>query len=242
MTPESNKPETIANLSRAILTSPAPVLLLDTSSVLDIIRVGGRETCPPQLIEAADEIVALASQSPPRLWILAAELVRNEWNDHCGRVEIETRKRINELDRNIKGLTEVLRYLGSVPPVGVTVFSGHAIESQLKSVAETLLRVAAIIQGNDGCSALATRRAIMCWAPASKGKDAVRDCTIIEHYISVCQQLSETGFKFKRVFVSSNVNDYGKGGRPLPPLDEHFKTAGIEYVTDLAWARSIIRA
>jgi hypothetical protein len=242
MTPGPRNPKTIETLSCAILANPAPVLLLDTSSVLDIIRVGGRESCPPQLIEAAKEIVALASQSPPRLWIVTAELVQNEWNDHCGRVEIETRKRINELDRNIKGLTEVLRYLGSVPPVGVTVFSGHAIESQLTSLAASLLSAATIIQRDDGCSALANRRAIMCWAPASKGKDSVRDCTIIEHYISVCQQLVEAGFNSKCVFVSSNVNDYGKGGRPLPPLDEHFRVARIEYVTDLAWARSILLA
>ncbi len=242
MTPESQKPETVANLSGVILASPAPVLLLDTSSVLDIIRAGGRESCPPQLIKAAMEILDRASQSPPRLWIVMADLVQREWNDNCDRVMLETHKRIEELDKNIKALADVLGYLGRVPPTPFTVFSGYGIESQLRSLASNLLVAAAIIKGDDGCSVLANRRSIMGWAPASRGKNALKDCMIIEHYISLCQELSKADFNSKCAFVSSNINDYGKGGRPLPPLDEHLKAVGIEYVTDLAWARSILFA
>ena len=242
MTPESRKPKTIETLSRVILGSPAPVLLLDTSSVLDIIRAGGRERCPPGLIPAALEMIGIASKSPPGLWIVAAELVQSEWNDNCERVERDTRKRINELDQDIEALSAVLTHLGSVRPEGVPNFSGYAIESMLKGVTVNLLCAATMLQGDDRCSMSANRRAILGCAPASKGRNALKDCMIIEHYISLCRQLGEAGFESKCVFVSSNVNDYGKGGRPLSPLDEDFRAVGIEYATDLAWANSIVRA
>jgi hypothetical protein len=242
MTPEPRKPNTIETLSRVILASPAPVILLDTCSVLDIIRAGGRERCPPGLIPAALEMIDTASKSAPGLWIVVAELVQSEWNDNCERVELETRKRINELDQNIKALTEVLRCLVSVLPEGVPNFSRYAVESLLKRLAVNLLRAAKVLQEDDACSKLANRRAMKGWAPASKGKNSLKDCMIIEHYISLCRQLGEAGFGSKCVFVSSNVNDYGKGGRPLSPLDENFRAVGIEYATDLAWASSIVRA
>lgn len=241
MTAESRIPKTIETLSREILASPAPLLLLDTCSVLDIIRTAGDTRCRAGFIAGASEMIRMASKSPPGLWIVAAELVLSEWNDNCERVELDTRKRIIELDQNVKALTEVLNYLGSVPPEGASNFSEYAIESRLKGVAVNLLGVATVLQGDDGCSVLANRRAIMGWAPASRGKNASKDCMIIEHYISLCRELREAGFCSKCVFVSSNVNDYGKGGRPLSPLDENFRAVGIEYVTDLAWAGRIVR-
>lgn len=242
MTPESRMPKTIETLSRAILGSPAPVLLLDTSSVLDIIRAGGRERCPPGLIPAALEMIGRASKSPPGIWMVAAELVQKEWHNNCERVELDSRKRINELDQDIKALTAVLAHLGSALTESVPNFSGYAVESILKKVAANLLYAATVLQGNDRCSIAANRRAIFGSAPASKGKNSLKDCMIIEHYISLCRQLREAGFGSKCVFVSSNVNDFGKGGGPLPPLDEDFRAVGIEYVTDLAWANSIVRA
>jgi hypothetical protein len=239
--PQPGTPKTIRTFSQVILRSPAPLLLLDTSALLDIIRTVGCLHCPPGMVPAALEMIQMASDSPSRLWIVAAKLVQGEWEDNRNSVEVATRKHIKGLDRNIETLTEVIKHFGSLSSESVPNFSEFGVESRLKNVAENMLRVATTLQEDDGCSVLANRRVIAGWAPASKGRNELKDCMIIEHYIHLCRELRDGGFNSKCVFVSSNVNDYGKGGRPLPPLDEHFKAVGLEYVTDLAWASSVIR-
>jgi len=239
---EVEKPKTIEALSKIILRSPAPVLLLDTSALLDIIRTVERPHSPATTVASALEMIRMASQSPPRLWVVAAQLVQAEWEENYYGVEVGTRKHINQLDQNIGTLSEVIKHFKSLGSENVPNFSQLKIESHLKDVSGNLLRSAKILLADDGCLALATRRVIAGWAPASKGRNELKDCIIIEHYIYLCSELRKGGFNSKCVFVSSNVNDYGKGGRPLHPLDDNLMTVGLEYVTDLAWASSIIRA
>ena len=225
-----------------ILASPGPVVFLDTSCLLDIIRTGWHVRCHPRFIPAASGMIEMASESPPSLWVVAAEIVRNEWADNCEQIADDTQRRICELDQSIKVLAEVLNHLGLARLGELPNFPSYPIRSRLRGMAENLLGVAKVLGEDYGCSILASRRSIMGWAPASKGKDELKDCMIIEQYISLCRMLRETGFSPKCVFISSNVKDYGRGGRPLPPLDKNFEDVGIEYVTDLAWAMSIVRA
>lgn len=238
---EFGTPETIQAISQVIVRSPAPVLLLDTSAVLDIIRAVERPNCPTNTVPAVLEMIQLASGSPCRLWIVAAKLVQAEWENNCNGVEVGTRKHIKGLDQNIENLSEVIKHFTPLSGDSVPNFSQFKIESRLKHVAGRVLRAATILQEDDGCSVLANRRVIAGWAPASKGRNELKDCIIIEHYIHLCHELRKGGFNGKCVFVSSNVNDYGKGGHPLPPLDDQLKEVGLEYVTSLAWASSIVR-
>ena len=53
--------------------------------------------------------------------------------------------------------------------------------------------------------------------------------------METCRQLKAAGFTPKRIFSTSNVNDYCEGGILHPILAADFAAVGLAFVTNLPW-------
>jgi hypothetical protein len=89
----------------------------------------------------------------------------------------------------------------------------------------------------DLCEKRAVQRSINNIRPASKGKPELKDCIIIERYLKLCRQLPPT---ITRLFISSNVNDYGKSLSLFSPLDQEFGAVGLNWALSFAHAHSML--
>jgi hypothetical protein len=64
----------------------------------------------------------------------------------------------------------------------------------------------------------------------------VKDSAIIEEYLAVCRGLQSAGFARKRVFCTSNTEDYCEaGGRLHASLAVEFSACTLAFTTDLPW-------
>src|SRR5580700_10795562 len=75
-------PDSLEQLAQRILAERAPVLLLDTCSILDVVRVPLRQT-RGDLLGAAQRIVNRVHGLPRGLWIVISEQVYQEWQDNA---------------------------------------------------------------------------------------------------------------------------------------------------------------
>lgn len=66
-------------LSR-VVNAPAPIIFLDTCSILDIIRCGFRENIDSQEIMASRRLISVRDG----LWLVTCQTVEMEWLDNNG--------------------------------------------------------------------------------------------------------------------------------------------------------------
>jgi len=223
-------------LTNRINTHPAPLLFLDTCAILDLIRFPYRNKQLPNLINATNKLLSKATPQPPQLWVVIADQVEKEWHDNKKEVSDELKEEIEKCQRELTIFSDILQQ--TLLTTNLTNFS---LEDDFVNLSKRVLDVSLKIIEDDGLVNKAWQRVKAGEAPAKKGKQEMKDCVIIEHYLEVCQQLRTTGFSQPVIFVSSNVKDYGEPpNRIRSPLDTQFRTYGIQFVTDLDLAMSLI--
>jgi hypothetical protein len=71
--------------------------------------------------------------------------------------------------------------------------------------------------------------------PPSKRGGEAKDCTILEEYLAVSRRLHAAGFPKKKVFCTSNTNDYCDAGGLHGVLAAEFAPIGLRFTSNLGW-------
>ncbi|MBD1878197.1 PIN domain-containing protein [Coleofasciculus sp. FACHB-T130] len=233
-------PVTILDAAQYIAVSPAPVVLIDTCTVLDVIRAPQREST--HIISAASNMTSRASVNPKQLWVVATELIDNEWKDNCQKVEDELTVHIKKIDSQHSNLRIAATYFHPVNLVKPLTLGGLKLPMHLRRVAQSLLDSAVLIADDGNYIIRARNRVRRGEPPAQKGKQEYKDCEIIEHYLAFCKELRDKGFREKCVFTSSNTQDYCDSKKKLHlSLQTDFDALGLEYARDIAHAYSLVK-
>ena len=85
----------VKNSIEAIIAANGPVLLLDTCSLLDLVRAPIRKEVGIQDISAAHELLDRAQPNPAQISILIDEQVQTEFSQHINEVVEETEKELS---------------------------------------------------------------------------------------------------------------------------------------------------
>lgn len=224
---------------------PVPVVLLDTCALLDLVREVGRPeadvSLPRQGVSSAARTLLNRATAPvPQVHLLHYELVPGEFETHVTSTSNGALTPFRKAVASINLLNQVATGLGlpAYNPGSLTEHDATIVVSGLVDLGRRLLANSSKIDPDTACERLAFDRSITAQAPASSGKPELKDCTIIEHYLALCQQLPVTTVK---VFVSSNFRDYGdKSYRLKPPLTQQFAQVGLEWASDFIWAQGIL--
>lgn len=211
-----------------ILTAPAPVLVVDTCSVLDVTRSLYRPEAPSRSLGMGKMAVRASAKTPPELHIIVFK-------------EIE-----RELQRNLPGETARLRTqmakLTAVGDVSFWTLSAfwwrhcvRRIESNLVDFPDTWKDAAHRVSVEAACLQRARARLAAGIKPGKRGSANVGDCLITEHLLELATQLRSAGFTRDILFVSSNAKDYG-GPTPRAPLDLQFLPLAIDFYQDIQGA------
>lgn len=223
----------VAHAAQIIGASQKPLLLIDTCSLLDIVRTPVRETLNANHIQGSVDV--LSNLAAGNLHVAVTTTVLTEFHEHL-------QATCEELEKHAKGLeAKTANYvrassIAGLPLAAFGSLGGQALSNKLSQYATDLLASAVIIERDRDCGHRAHDRVEIHHAPASRGKSESKDCLIIEHFLDLVQRLRRSGYTKKTVFVTNNSNDYGPPNAPLPPLNSQFTAAGITYCNNFSWA------
>ena len=232
----------IPDLIQRIESNPAPVLFLDTCALLDIMNMPFDDRFPVSIIESVNRFLEINIVNQSSIWIVIAEQVEDEWNKKSNSVYEEISGEIKRARKQINKFRDIINTAGIEPGFICSDLYRFHLDDYLFDLSRQLISISYIIENNSDCMGRASGRVLKNEAPSRKGK-GLPDCIIIEHYLEMCKLLRRNSFIYDLVFVSSNTKDYYEPDKPYnikEPLKSQFSELNLQYVTNIAWASSIL--
>ncbi len=183
----------------------APVLCVDTCTILDVIRDITRATAVPHDANAGLALLS-AAEAGSDLIVLMAEQVTIELADHVDDVEEEAQNALAKFRTQAHRIHDVALAYGAEGVLPLHHLDGHV--SRSRTVLHRWQEVASVVPCNDGVVTRALGRVNKPRAPAQRGKESMKDCVIVEAYIEAAGQLRSAGLTKPIVFASSNTKEY----------------------------------
>ncbi len=231
----------LASATQDILARPGSVLLADACSLLDVRRAPVRSKMQEVAVSGAKSLLAKAASGVGAPWLIAVDLVIAEYERHAQATTDELERTLKQATAHLTAARESAQHVLPAPTAPVVDFRALGLHTALETLANGLVNQFDVLSADDpACLSRAYRRTVKSEAPASPGKPERADCAIIEHYLALSEMLRTGGLTHPIVFVSSNTADYGSPKKVRAPLDTQFAHLGITFVTDLAWASSVL--
>lgn len=214
----------------------APVLCVDTCTVLDVIRDITRETAVAHDANAGLALLA-AAEAGSDLIVLMAEQVTIELAAHVAGVEVEARNALARFRAQAQRIHEVALAYGAQGMLPLDHLEGHV--ARARTVLNRWRDVASVVPHNDGVASRAFKRVNEPRAPARLGKESMKDCVIVEAYIEAADQLRSAGLVAPIVFASSNTKEYfAPNTRSLKDeIAADLEDVGVEYAPNFGAAK-----
>ncbi|MDP8239487.1 MAG: PIN domain-containing protein [Candidatus Hatepunaea meridiana] len=234
----------ISDLVNKIISNPAPVLFLDTCAILDIMNTPFYDHLNIGVIETAIKLIKGSDCDYPEVWLVITEDVEKEWRKNSVKIKEDSHKQIDEFSKRLNRFDQVVKKAGIPPGFSYNKSEQFMLDGYLYELSEKLLLASNKIENDEDSQIRALERVRNNQPPYSKFKDREKgtiDCVIIEHFIKTTIFLCENEFRNEVYFISSNTNDFGKPDDIKEPLKSQFDEVNLQYVTDIAWASSVIK-
>ena len=227
----------IAETVEAILADPAPVLMLDTCVLLDVIRAPQRERL--DTIVAAKRLLDLVRTTPQSLHVVTQAMVVVEWRDSHDGVRADTEHFVDRIARALADVTSAAQLLGLVCPAASKP-GALGIPQRLEDLAVEIMDASTLVLHHQECQLRALDRVTLKRPPAGAAGQ-VKDSVICEHYLEISRALKHRGFGSPCVFTSSNTRDYCiEKSYLLPGLSTEFTDACLSFASSIGMALGML--
>lgn len=221
----------IAQIVSDVLSHPAPVVFLDSCSLLDVVRAPARNKADE--VRVAQQFLACKNKDPQTLHLIIASPTRQEWEHNVESAAKECLSFVERCDA-IALICDCL----ALSPVARLPAEVSELPKLLRELSASLLSAA--IEMDYDAEAL-KRAAVRIMTPnhpvKMKGTGA-RDALILEHVLETTKQLRDAKFAAACVFVSSNTDDFSAKLSTLvhPELARDFGPISLLYAISLTHA------
>jgi hypothetical protein len=233
-------PESAEVLAERIRSAPAPVLFLDTCTILDVVRAAHPDySVREEEVSSALELVKMVGASRPEVWLITSETIVDEWDANILTVKSTLESPIRKADvmrSKLIAIADVIH--GGNYDVGQKIEPLN-LPDHLENLSRQLLASCQKVKVEDGCSVRAGLRINKCLAPASKGKQEFKDCQIFEVFLDAGRHLRGKGVTEALCFVTANKNDYGEPKKPNDPIAQDLESIQANYLNSLNWALAV---
>lgn len=217
-----------------IATDDKPVLLIDTCSILDVMRDPTRET--PRLHEHQAGLDLLAAAEGGKLVGVVAEQVSLEFKEHDQPVQDEADRALKKLRDQVEHINQLSAIVGAPGSLNLTHLDGH-VERTREVVGRWLAQLVSYKPDNHVLEK-AYARMNGNIAPSRRGKDSSKDCIVFETYLNFAELLRAEGLIAPIVFLSSNTRDYLSDGKVLSDeIANDLEKLKIMYAANMAMAK-----
>jgi len=151
---------TIAQLVADVLAAPAPVVFLDSCSILDIARAPREH---PDSVPAATDLIQLTNQTPRAIHLLRSDIVQKEWDDNIGSAESATETALTAYENVIRVASSpsIAAYSGLHQPL-------PTLRSILRTLSQSLLNSCRVIDREGAAVDAAINRVVNKQRPSQK--------------------------------------------------------------------------
>jgi hypothetical protein len=211
---------------------PTHLVVVDTCSVLGIVRAGSRGGGPPPGEVAAAMALHDATQADAQGLVLAVcDVSYGEFDSNVEGVALTARNSLREIRNRLLPAHEVAAHLGLGPVIADHSSWDEAIVAAARALAELVLGDATPLEVSTADRERAYGRTVARRAPARQGAAATHDCMIAER----AMRASPGRPRGSTMLLTSNAKDFGgEHGRLNPDLAADFDAVGLEYAT--TWA------
>lgn len=224
----------IDTLVSSVKDNPKPIILIDTCSILDILRVPVRPNIKISHLNGALKILQKIKSNS--LYGILTETVANEYKNNLHNISVELERSIQKLVANNEKLINSIEIAGLTFDFNLKDIGEIKIVESLRKITDEFIRNCMILTKDDECVLKAQSRVEMGQPPSCKGKQESNDCLIIEHFLKIGNVLRKSSFTNNLVFISSNFHDYGDAPSIKIPLDKNFRDLNIFYCNNFDWA------
>lgn len=231
-----------AELVRRIIAAPAPVLLPDTCSLLDLLRDPTRDSFSSDQVGAALRLLNNAETRPRTLWIPIASQVMDERADHQMNVKLDAETKIRKLEEVVHRVQKIMAVHGLLTTAITPTLAGSNFPGTASRIVDRYISAGFQVSNPRGVEKKAYARIAANEAPAQKGQQA-KDCIVIETYLHIGRQLRDQGFGQTIVFLTTNTKDYSEragSGALHPDLLAEFSAANMMYAVNFEMAEYLI--
>jgi hypothetical protein len=227
----------IADTVTLITSNPAPVVLLDSCVLLDVVRAPLRNT--PGEVRVASQFLASVGKVPKSVYLIIGSPTPTEWNDHIDETVRDCTTAVNSCN----ALAEVCGYL-ALPGVAALPPAALGLPGLLRQLSSDLLAAAIDLDYHAAGLGRAVDREVASRLPARRGGKGAKDAVILEHALEATGQLRAAGFAGTCVFTSSNTSDFAAPTLTdvHPLLDPDFASRNLLYATSLTHCESLLLA
>ena len=228
------------DLAAELTRADVPVLLLDTCTILDVVRAPIREQLGIHNIDAVHTLIGRAAAAPPAVSFVITEQVLQEFREHVDAVETKTR---DALKKAADGLASILTRMQALSPddciPGAVDLLSLGFPKKGRHLAEHIVQASFVLNDDHGeVIKKAWDRVRLAKPPATKAEQSMKDCLIVESCLRLAAILRSGGFSRNMVFATSNTKDYQQDCRSLHPvLREDFASTCLEYSSNWSAAR-----
>ena len=225
----------VAKITRA----DVPVLLLDTCTILDVVRAPIRDQLRTHDIHAVHTLIGRAAGAKPAVsFVITAEVLR-EFREHIDEVETETG---DALEKASDRLTAILRRMQALSPDDciprAVELASLGFPERGRQLADQIVQSSSVLDDHPDDILKAYCRVTLATPPATRATQSIKDCHITESYLRLAANLRAAGFSRNMVFTSSNTKDYQQDHPSLhPALRTEFDSACLEYSPNWSAAR-----
>jgi hypothetical protein len=219
---------------KAIVARGAPVLCIDTCSLLDIMRDPTRDEMKPHERKAAIDLLDPLEKGD--LVCLIAEQVDREFNEHAPTVQDEAMTAIRKLRERVERVNQIHNTL--LPAISISLTHLEALVAPTLQIVQRWRNASVLVPRTTDALTRAMERVNRNVSPARKGKDSVKDCLVLESYLGAMADLRSAGLPANAVFLSSNRKEYlGETNVLKTDLQPDFAQTNMAYATNMGQAK-----
>jgi PIN domain-containing protein len=220
---------------RQVVANNAPVLCIDTCSLLDLTRDPMRPKFGRKHVEAALHLIGRVEAIPATLTIILTEQVIYELDANLAEIAADAERAIEKVNKAL-GICEAYGVSSglSTPAVSAVAFTAAA-----NGIIRRFLRSAVVVKNSAASPTPAWERVRDARAPATRGKNSMKDCVIIENYLQLIGAARAAGLTERALFLTSNTEDYAEGAsrRLHSDLVVDFQNASLDFAVNFLEVR-----
>ena len=227
------------DLAAEITRADVPVLLLDTCTILDVVRAPVRDQLGTHDIDAVHALMGRTAAAPPTVSFVITAHALEEFREHVDKVETETH---DALEKAVDSSAAILTRMQALSPddsiPGAIDLLSLGFPRRGRDLAEQIVQASFVLEDDSREVIKAWDRVKLANPPATKAKQSIKDCLIVESCLRLAATLRSSGFSRNTVFATSNTRDYQQRHTTLHPvLREDFASVSLEYSPNWSAAR-----
>ena len=227
------------DLAAELTKADVPVLVLDTCTILDVVRAPVREQLGTHDIDAVHALIGCAVAAPPTVSLVITAQALEEFREHVDAGETETHDALEKAGERSAAILTRMQALSpddSIP--GAIDLLSLGFPKRSRHLAEHIVQASFVLNDDPDEVIKAWHRVKLAKPPATKAKQSIKDCLIVEGCLRLAATLRSGGFSCNTVFATSNTRDYQQRHPSLHPvLRVDFASVYLEYSPNWSAAR-----